>query len=264
MTSRLCNNASCSFERTAPSNANDKDLLKQPLIIVQDLESPSSSLSSSSSLKEQNTTEIDISKQRVSIRRVLAKSVCFGAFVGLLLQAVTFSAFWVMSQKWGTNTQADDSAPLSNNWTPLYLLLHADIFFCTLTAVLGCVMALMMMMTRQGWSVYMYFMRNKFDNEADGGAPTNSESSVWTTPRFLFVNGIGFRFGFIYGSYGTWVIFKIALLGMSAAAPLLVPLLCPLLVDVVVCCLMIKKCFDWVHDEEPSAAADDDKLEEED
>ena len=179
--------------------------------------------------------------------RVLAKSFCFGAFVALLLQAVSFSAVWVMHKKWGKNARPDESAALFN-WT-LYLLIHADSFFCALIGV-GCVI---MMMTRKGYSALMYYMCKKFDNDAD--APTSE--SVWT-PRFLFVNVIGFRFGYISGSYYTWVIVEIAL-GMPAP---IVPLLCSLLVDVGFCCLMLK-CFDWAH-EEPSTADDDDddKLEE--
>ena len=222
MTSGLCN-ASCSYERMATSNADAEDL-KQPLIIIQDLES------SSSSQEEPNT---DIARQRVSIR-VLVKSFCFGAFAGLLLRAVSFSAFCVMFKKWGKNTQPDESAPLF-----LYLLFYADIAFHTLIWV-----GHLMTITRKG-SMYM---RKKFDNDAH--APKSE--SVWNV-RFLFLSVMGFRFGFISGSYGAWAIFDITM-GMPVS---LVPLLCSFLVDMGLCCLMIK-CFDWAHD--PSIA--DDKPEE--
>ena len=205
----------------ATSNANAKDL-KQPLIIIQDLES------SSSSQEEANT---DITRQRV----ILVKSFCFGAFAGLLLRAVSFSAYWVMFKKRGKNTQPDESAPLSN-WT-LYLLLNIlNIAFYTLILV-----GFFMMMTRKG-SLYM---RKKFDNDAD--APDSE--SVWTA-QFLIDNGLCLLLGINAGSFGTFAIMNIAL---GTSAPL-VPLLCSFLVDVGSCYLMIKL-FDWAHD--PSTADDE-------
>ena len=157
MTSQLCN-ASC-FERIATSNANPD--LKQPLVVGQHLEP------SSPSQEEQNT---DIARQRASIL-ILIKSFCFGAFVSLLLQAVTFSAFWVFTIYWGKNPQSASFLPY---WT-IYLLMHMGIALCSILWG-GCAMSL----TQKG-SMYM---RKKFDNDAD--AP-NSES-VWT-PRFLLLSG---------------------------------------------------------------------------
>jgi hypothetical protein len=165
------------------------------------------------------------------------KSFCIGAFVGLLLQAVTFAAFLVFTKKWGKNTQPNESAPLSY-WT-FYLLIHADIAFCALVCV-GFVVTL----TRKGST----YMRKKFDNDAH--AP-NGES-VWT-PRFLLVSGIYFLIGAVAESYCAWAIVDIAL-GMPVP---LAPMLCSLLVHVGLCCLMIKS-FDWAR--EPSTA--DDELEE--
>ena len=224
MASQLLCDASC-YERIATSDANVD--LKQPLVVVQDLESPQSSQSSSH--EEQNA---DIARQRVSTR-VLTKLFC-----GLVLQAITFSASWVMCKKCGNNTQPDESAPLSN-WT-LYLLIHADaIAFFTLI----CMMGFAMMATRKG-SIYM---RKKFDDDTD--AP-NSES-VWTG-RFLLISVMDFRFGFTTGCYATRAIFDIAL-GRPVS---LVPLLC-LPVDLGLYYLMMK-CFDWGH----QLTTADDELEE--
>ena len=213
MASQLLCDASC-YERIARSDANVD--LKQPLVVVQDLESPQSSQSSSH--EEQNA---DIARQRVSTR-VLTKLFCYGNFVGLVLQAIAFSASWVMYKKCGNNTQPDESAPLSN-WT-LYLLIHADIAFYTLLW-LGFVM----MATRKGST----YMRKKFDNDTD--AP-NSES-VWTG-RFLVISVMDFHFGFTTGFYAIWAIFDIAL-GRPVS---LVWMLCALLMDVGLCCFMLK-CF---------------------
>ena len=176
---------------------------------------------------------------------MLVKIFCFAAFAGLFFQIVSLSAFWVMFKKWGKSTQPDKSAPLSY-WT-LYFLQNVDIAFCTLIWV-GC----FMMMTRKG-SMYM---RKKFDDDAH--AP-NSES-VWT-PRFLFVNGIGFHLGALSGSYGILAIVDVTL-GMPVS---LWPLLCSLLVDVGICWLTIK-CFDWWighsirHDDDPEGDQEEDSF----
>ena len=171
---------------------------------------------------------------------ILVKSFCFGAFASLLVQTVTFSAFWVMYKKWGKNTQPDESAPLSN-WT-LYLPLTIDIAFHILIW-LGFVMAL----TRKGST----YMRKKFDNDAD--AP-NSES-VWT-PRFLIVKGISFLVGISSGFHGAWAIYYLAL-GMPNSPPL-----SPLLVQVGSCYLMLK-CFDSGHDHELCTAYDEPEEDQE-
>ena len=222
MTSQLCN-ASC-FERIATSNANAN--LKQPLVVGQHLEP------SSPSQEEQNT---DIARRRVSLL-ILIKSFCVGAFVGLLLQAVTFSAFWVFTIHWGKNPQ---SAPFLRFWT-IYPLMHLDVAFYAIVWV-ACAMTL----TRKG-SMYM---RKKFDNDAD--AP-NSES-VWTA-RFLYLSGTGFLIGLFVGSYGAWAIVDIAL-GMPVPLALIFSIL---LVDVGLCCLMIK-CFDWYQE---LSLAEEDEPEE--
>ena len=143
-----------------------------------------------------------------------------------------------MFKQWGNNAQPDESAPFSY-WT-LYFLILVDTVFYTLV-MLGIIVT----MTRKG----SMHMRKKFDNDAH--AP-NSES-VWT-PRFLFVNGIGFHIGAISGSYGSLAIIDSIVSGMPIP---LVPLLCSVLVDVGLCCLMFK-CFDSAH--EPFSA--DDELEE--
>ena len=158
MGSQLLCNASC-YERIATSNANAD--LKQPLVVVQDLES---SRSSSSSPIEQNA---DIARQRMRILS-LVKNFCFGAFTDLLLHAATFSTFWVIYKKLGKTRRV---CPLSY-WT-LYLLSNTNIAFCTLIW-LGFVM----MVTRKG----PMYMRRKFDNDAD---TPNSESI--STARFLLL-----------------------------------------------------------------------------
>ena len=221
MTSQLCN-ASC-FERIATSNANPD--LKQPLVVGQHLEP------SSPSQEEQNT---DIARQRASIL-ILIKSFCFGAFVSLLLQAVTFSAFWVFTIHWGKNPQ---SAPFLRFWT-IYPLMHLDVAFYAIVWV-ACAMTL----TRKG-SMYM---RKKFDNDAD--AP-NSES-VWT-PQFLFLNGNCFLLGVIAGSYVAW---DFVLIALGVPVPLAL-VFSSLLLDVGICCLMIKS-FDW-HQELWTVEEEDDQ-----
>jgi hypothetical protein len=95
------------------------------------------------------------------------------------------------------------------------------------------------------------YMRKTFDNDAD--APNSSES-VWTL-QFLFLRRIGFLLGVISGSYGAWAIVDIEL-GMPVPLALL---LSSLLLDVGLCCLMIK-CFDLGH--EPSTADDDEPEED--
>jgi hypothetical protein len=101
-----------------PSSTSNASL-KQPLVEVQDLESSSSS--SSQGVVEQKTDN----ERRGLSSLILVKSLCFGSFVGLLLQAVTFSAFLVTTKRWGRNPQPEESAALSY-WT-LYLLIHMDI-----------------------------------------------------------------------------------------------------------------------------------------
>jgi hypothetical protein len=217
MTSQLYT-ASC-FERISSSTANAN--LKQPLVEVQDLE-----LSSSPSSQVEQKT--DNERRRLS-SLVLVKSLCFGSFIGLLIQAVTFSAFLVVSKKWGRgNPQPEESAALSY-WT-LYLLIHMDI--AVYSIIWG---GFLMTLTRKG-SMYM---RKKFDNDAD--AP-NTES-VWT-PRFLFLSGIGVLLGVIAGSYTAWVIIDIEL-GFPVS---LTPLFSTFLLDVGLCYLMVKG-FDYAHDE---------------
>jgi hypothetical protein len=214
MTSQL-STASCfeSISSSGTANAN----LKQPLVeVVQDLES-------SSSQEEQHT---DNAKRRLS-SLVLVKSLCFGCFVGLLLQAVTFCAFVVIIKKWGRNPQPEESTAALSYWT-LYLLIHIDL--AVYSIIWG---GFLMTLTRKG-SMYM---RKKFDNDAD--AP-NTES-VWT-PRFLFLSGIGVLLGVIAGSYTAWVIIDIEL-GFPVS---LTPLFSTLLMDVGLCYLMVK-CFDWGH-----------------
>ena len=230
MASQLLCNTSC-HKRIATSNANAN--LKQPLVVVQDLES---SQSSSSSQIEQNA---DIDRQRVSIL-ILVKSFCFGAFASLLLQAFTFSALWVLYKKWGKNTQPDESAPLTN-WA-IYFLLTIDAAFYIFIGV-GFVMTL----TRKG-SLYM---RKKFDKDAH--APKSK--SVWT-PRFLVVSGVIFLSGISFGSHGAWAIINVAL-GISNPPPLF-----PLLVQVGSCCLMIK-CYDWNDDDELWTADDEPEEDQE-
>jgi hypothetical protein len=212
MTSQL-SIASC-FESIS-SNTSNTDL-KQPLVEVQDLES-----SSSSSQEEQKTKNAKLSTL------VLVKSLCFGCFVGLLLQAVTLSAFLVINKKFGGNPEPEESATLS--YRTLYLLLNLDIVVYSIIWT-----AFIVALTRKG-SMYM---RKKFDNDAD--AP-NTES-VWT-PRFLLLSGVGFLFGLLVGSYTAWAIVDVR---MGMPLPL-TPLIFTLLMDMGRCCLMIK-CYDWGHD----------------
>jgi hypothetical protein len=215
MTSQLYT-ASC-FESIPSSTANAS--LKQPLVEVQDLESSSSQV-------EQKT---DNERRRLS-SLVLVKSLCFGSVVGVLLQAVTLSAFLVITKKWGRNPQPEESAATMSYWTLYCLLVHMDIaVYCIIWG------GFLMTLTRKG-SMYM---RKKFDNDAD--AP-NTES-VWT-PRFLFLSGIGVLLGVIAGSYTAWVIIDIEL-GFPVS---LTPLFSTFLLDVGLCYLMVKG-FDYAHDE---------------
>jgi hypothetical protein len=235
MTSQL-HNASC-FQSISSGTSNANVDLKQPLIVVQDLESVSSSYSQ----EEQKT---DVARRGLS-NLIFMKSLCFGTFVGLLLQVIGFSAFWVFTIRWGKNPKPDESAPLSH-WTALFLISHTSIALSVLVWG-GFVMTLTRKASMQ--------MRKKFDNDAD--AP-NSEF-IWT-PRFFFRSTIGFHLGLVVASFG-WAIVDIEL-GIPAS---LASLLSPLLPDVGLCCLMIKffECFDWVDD--PFTAADDDpEIDQED
>ena len=246
MASPLLCNASCYGERIATSNATNADFLKQPLIVIQDLESSQSSFSSSSSQEGKQNADI-ARQQRVRIL-ILVKSFCFGTFASLLLHAVlTISAFWVMynNNKWRKNTtQPDESAaPLLSIWN-LYFLLTILIAFHTLVWV-GFVMT----QTRKG-STYML---KKFDNDDAHHAPKSAESSVWT-PLFLVVNGAIFLIGISSGLRVALTILNIAL-GMSIPLPL-----GPLLVS---CCLMgLIKCYDRDDDDDELWTADDDEPEE--
>jgi hypothetical protein len=213
MTSQL-STASC-FESISSSTAKNANL-KQPLVEVQDLES-------STSQEEQKTT--DNERRRLS-SLVLVKSLCFGCFVGLLLQAVTFSAFLVITKKWGRNPQPEESTTLS--YLTLYLLIHMDL--AVYSIIWG---GFLLTLTRKG-SLYM---RKKFDKDAD--AP-NTES-VWTQ-RFLFLSGSRFLLGVIAGSYTAFVIIDIEL-GFPVS---FTPLVSTFLMDVGFCYLMVK-CFDWGH-----------------
>ena len=149
MTSQLCN--ASSFESIAVSNASAEDFKQPLLVVVEDLES-SPSFQEQEQEQEQNT---DDAKQRVSTL-ILTKSLWIGAFAGLLLQLVTFSALLVLFFRWGKNPQPNESAPLSY-WT-LYMLVHLDLAFYAVVCV-GFAMTL----TRKG-SVNL---RKKFDNDAD-------------------------------------------------------------------------------------------------
>ena len=243
MASRLLCNASCYGERIATSNATNADFLKQPLIVIQDLESSQSSLSS-----QEGKQNADIARQQRVRILILVKSFCFGTFASLLLQAVTISVFWVImynNNKWRKNTtQPDESAaPLLSIWN-LYFLLTILIAFYTLVWV-GFVMT----QTRKG-STYML---KKFDNDDAHHAPKSAESSVWT-PRFLVVNGAFFLNGINSGLHVALTILNIAL-GMSIPLPL-----GPLLVS---CCLMgLIKCYDRDDDDDELWTADDDEPEE--
>jgi hypothetical protein len=213
--------SSCCFESIISSSSTDNRAdLKQPLVEVQDLESSSPS----SSQEEQ---KIDNERRRLS-NLVLVKSLCFGCFVGLLLQAVTFSAFLVINKRWGENPQPEESVAVLSYWT-LSLLIHMDI--AVYSIIWG---GMLMTLTRKG-SIYM---RKKLDNDADHAPNTES---VWT-PRFLFLSGIGVLLGVIVGSYTAWGIIDIEL-GFPVS---LTPLFSTFLWDVGLCYLMVKF-FDWGH-----------------
>jgi hypothetical protein len=192
--------------------------LKEPLIDVQDLESLSS--------QDENQL-VDVARRRLS-NHALVKSFCLGSFVGLLLQAVTFSAYLVITTKWGKNRPPEESGVTLSYWT-LYLLIHIDI--AVYSIIWGGFIAVL---TRKG-SMYL---RKTFDNDAD--AP-NTES-VWT-PRFLFLSGIAFTSCLLLGSDIAWEIIDIKL-GLPLS---LAPLLFTLLLNLWRCCLMIKY-FDWIHE----------------
>jgi hypothetical protein len=228
MTSRLYA-ASCFGSIPSTANAD----LKQPLLEVQDLET-----SSSSSQEDQKT---DNARQRLSIlRSVLLKSFCYGSFLGLLVQSITFSAVFVMAKKWGKNPPPEASANVSY-WT-LCLLAKVDIVVYSM--ICGC---FCMAVTRKG-SMYML---KKFDNDAD--APDTE--SIWT-PRLLFHSEIVFLLGFLAGSYTAFAVIDI---GLGKPLPLTL-LIFTLLMDVGTCFLMLT-CFEMVR-REPTAY--DDEPEEED
>jgi hypothetical protein len=205
-----------------PCNASGAEL-KQPLVVVQDLESSSSS----SSQEEQNNDNA----RRGASNLILVKNLCFGLFVSLLVQAVTHCACLVLTKHQGKNPKPDESACSLSPWG-LQLIIHMNFAFFAL--VWGIVA---MLATRKG-SMYL---RKKFDNDAD--AP-NSESI--STPRFLFHSVTGFLFGVNVGSDVGWAIAEVEL-GMPFP---LAPLLSAVLLDAGLCCLMMK-CFDWSHQPGP-------------
>jgi hypothetical protein len=221
MTSQLCS-ASC-FESTISSRSNASADLKQPLVVVQDLESSSSSYS-------QEEQENDIAKRGVG-NRILVKCLCFGAFVGLLVQVVTFTIHW------GKNPKPDTSTPFSTWTLCFFILLDIALYFL----VWGIVI---MTLTRKG-SIYM---RKKFGNDAD--AP--NIDSIWTS-RFLFHSGLGFLLGVMAGTCAAWAIITVEL-GVPVPYP---TLMCTLLLDVGICCLIIK-CFDSAHEPDPFRTASND------
>ena len=202
MASQL-NTASC-FESNSSSTSAD---LKQPLIVVHDLESSSSS-------QEEQT--IDSTRQKLGILVVLLKSLCLGAFVGLLIQTITFSAFLLITKKW---------AKIPSRWTQ-YVLVYIDIAIFSIISWGSYCMA--------GTRNKSMYMRKKFDNDADGAPNTES---VWTK-RYLLVSGIAFLHGFLIGSFIAWVIVDIKS-GLPVPA---VSLLFIILVHVGLCCLLVK-CF---------------------
>ena len=188
--------------------------LKQPLIVVQDLESSSSS----SSREEQNTDKN--TRRRLGIL-VLLKSLCIGAFVGLLIQTITFySAFLVVTIK---------RAKTPAYWI-MSVLVFLDIAILSLFSLGGYCMAV----TRNE----AMHMRKKFDNEADGAPKTES---VWTE-RFLLLSETAFLQGLFIGSFTAWVMVYL-MLGLPVP---FVSLLFTFLVHVGLCCLTAKY-FDWVH-----------------
>jgi hypothetical protein len=196
------------------SSTANADFLKEPLIdVVQDLES----------LSSQGDQPVDMARRRLS-NHTLVKSLCMGSLVGLLLQAITFSACLLIAKKWGRHP----TEPGNFSCWSLCLLIHMDIAVCSV--IWGC---FIVTLTKKG----SMCVRKKFDNDAD--AP-NTES-VWTE-RFLFLSGVGFLFGVIGGSHTAWAIVDVEL-GMPVP---LTPLISTLFMDVFLCCLMIK-CFDWGH-----------------
>jgi hypothetical protein len=205
------------------------DSLKEPLIdVVQDLESLSS--------RDENQP-IDIARRRLS-NHILVKSFCLGSFVGLLLQAVTFSAYLVITTKWGKNGPPEESGATLSCWT-VHLIMHIDIVFYPVICFVAA------LLTRKGYMC----LRKKFDNDAD--AP-NTES-VWTE-RFLFLSGVGFLFGVTVGSYTAW-----AIVDIEVGVPVLLsPLISILFTYGFLCCLMIK-CFDWGH-QAPEEKDDEDSF----
>ena len=227
MTSQQLCNASC-FEKIARSNASAEDLKQPLLVVVEDLES-----SPSSQEQEQNT---DDARQRVSTL-ILTKTFWIGAFAGLLLQLVTRSAFLVLFLRSGKN---HNIVCLPHCPTGLFTCSFTWIFLSTLS--FGRAFS---WHSRKG-SVYL---RKKFDSDAD--AP--SSESVWT-PRFLVLNGTDFLLGFTTASY---VVLAIADITLGTHVPL-VSLISAFLVEVGLCCLLIK-CFDWGHqpDDEPEEDQED-------
>jgi hypothetical protein len=222
MTSQL-STASCfeSISSSGTANAN----LKQPLVEIQDLES------SSSSQEEQNT---DNERRRLS-SLVLVKSLCFGCFVGLLLQAVAFCAFLVITKlkKWGRNPQPEESAAALSYLT-LYWTLYMDLAIYSI--IWG---GFLWTLTRKG-SLYM---RKKFDKDAEDAPNNNTESTVWTQ-RILFLSGIGVLLGVHAGTYTAWVIIEMIELGFRVS---FTPLVFTFLMDVGFCYLMVK-CFNAYDD----------------
>jgi hypothetical protein len=203
---------------TEDSTAGENSMfLKQPLIM------------SHESL-EQDEEQTKLQKERQS-RSIICKSFLLGSSIGFALQVMSFAACYALFKMFGgkdAKPTPGSLPPSSFSYCMLVLISQLD-----LAIYLAIWLAFMATITKSG-SLYM---RKKFDKDA---ANPNS-GSIWTT-RMLFIVGVYFLVGSIFGSFSLWMIVD---LRMGMVIPLM-PFFSTMMIDFVAFIFMVK-CFDLSH-----------------
>jgi NhaP-type Na+/H+ or K+/H+ antiporter len=180
---------------------------------------------------------------------MIVKVFLMGIAAGLVLQAITFSAFVTILKFWGKDPRPQD---LSNRamYFLLFLLSQADIAVYSVVIVM-----FIFFLTRSG----PMYMRKKFDSE-DGIIRTKegeSTISSLSTRKFLFRAGITFLFGIMLGSAAPWVAVDYKM-GLPMT---LGPLIATLILDLFLLPIMFRS-FDWAQEEEGETSSSDEGQEE--
>jgi hypothetical protein len=182
-------------------------------------------------------------------RTMIVKVFLIGIAAGLVLQALTFSAFVTILKFWGRDPRPQD---LSNRamYFVLFLLSQADIAVYSVIIVM-----FIFFLTKSG----PRYMRKKFDCE-DGTIRTKegeSTTSSLSTRKFLFRAGITFLFGIMLGSAAPLVAVDYKM-GMPMT---LGPLVATLLLDLFLLPIMFRS-FDWAQEEDDDTSSDEEEQRE--